>query len=166
MYQVLLSLSAPSLRGVHQCNTTFPALRAFYLRGFGWRWGRDAFAMVKPFFPMRGMTRLWCMHIVRRIGMKSTQELIRHASLRIAMDVCAGGHGGHEERAGSGTRMPPPGQELVRNLFDYVIAYTQIKTPCARNIGQQPWSQYLSEMPHRETIQFTPPAIARPDAFC
>jgi hypothetical protein len=22
--------------------------------------------------------------------------------------------------------MPPPGQELVRNLFEYVIAYTQI----------------------------------------
>ena len=54
--------------------------------------------------------------------------------------------------------MPPPGQELVRNLFEYVIAYTQIKTPCARNILQQPWSQYLGEVPQHETIQFTPPA--------
>ena len=54
--------------------------------------------------------------------------------------------------------MPPPGQELVQNLFEYVIAYTQIKTPCARNILQQPWSQYLGEVPQHETIQFTPPA--------
>jgi very-short-patch-repair endonuclease/DNA polymerase III delta prime subunit len=53
--------------------------------------------------------------------------------------------------------MPPPGQDLVRNLFEYVIAYTQIKTPCVRTIVQQPWLQYLGEVPRHETIQFTPP---------
>lgn len=53
--------------------------------------------------------------------------------------------------------MPPNGQELVRSLFDYVIAYTQIKTPYARNIVQQPWYQYLGEIPQHETVQFTPP---------
>jgi very-short-patch-repair endonuclease len=53
--------------------------------------------------------------------------------------------------------MPPPEQELVRNLFKYVIAYTQIKSPCARNIVQQPWFQYLGDIPQHETIQFTPP---------
>ena len=53
--------------------------------------------------------------------------------------------------------MPSNGQELVRSLFDYVIAYTQIKTPYARNIVQQPWFQYLGEMPQHETVQFTPP---------
>jgi very-short-patch-repair endonuclease/DNA polymerase III delta prime subunit len=53
--------------------------------------------------------------------------------------------------------MPSTGQELVRSLFDYAIAYTQIKTPYARNIMQQPWFQYLGEVPKHETIQFTPP---------
>jgi very-short-patch-repair endonuclease/DNA polymerase III delta prime subunit len=53
--------------------------------------------------------------------------------------------------------MPPHGQELVRSLFNYVIAYMQIKTPCARNIVQQPWFQYLGEVPQHETVQFTPP---------
>jgi very-short-patch-repair endonuclease/DNA polymerase III delta prime subunit len=53
--------------------------------------------------------------------------------------------------------MPSTGQELVRSLFDYVIAYTQIKSPCARNIVQQPWFQYLGDVPQHETIQFTPP---------
>lgn len=53
--------------------------------------------------------------------------------------------------------MPSTGQELVRSLFDYVIAYTQIKSPCARNIVQQPWFQYLGDIPQHETIQFTPP---------
>jgi very-short-patch-repair endonuclease/DNA polymerase III delta prime subunit len=53
--------------------------------------------------------------------------------------------------------MPPHGQELVRSLFDYVIAYTQIKSPCARSILQQPWFQYLGEVPRHDTIQFTPP---------
>lgn len=53
--------------------------------------------------------------------------------------------------------MPLSGQELVRSLFDYVIAYTQIKSPCARNIVQQPWFQYLGDVPQHETIQFTPP---------
>lgn len=53
--------------------------------------------------------------------------------------------------------MPLTGQELVRSLFDYVIAYTQIKSPCARNIVQQPWFQYLGDVPQHETIQFTPP---------
>ncbi|MBB5339590.1 hypothetical protein [Tunturiibacter gelidoferens] len=53
--------------------------------------------------------------------------------------------------------MPSTGQELVRSLFDYVIAYTQIKSPYARNIVQQPWSQYLGEIPQHEAIQFTPP---------
>lgn len=56
--------------------------------------------------------------------------------------------------------MPPSGQELIKNLFDYVIAYTQIKTPCARNIFQQPWSQYLGDVPKHETIQFTPPSTS------
>jgi very-short-patch-repair endonuclease len=54
--------------------------------------------------------------------------------------------------------MPSNGQELVRSLFEYVIAYTQIKTPYARNIVQQPWFQYLGEVPQHETVQFTPPA--------
>jgi len=54
--------------------------------------------------------------------------------------------------------MPPNGQELVRSLFDYVIAYTQIKTPYARNIVQQPWFQYLGEVPQHETVQFNLPA--------
>lgn len=49
------------------------------------------------------------------------------------------------------------GQQLVRRLFDYVIAYSQIKTPCARSITQQPWFQYLGEIPQHETIDFTPP---------
>jgi very-short-patch-repair endonuclease len=62
--------------------------------------------------------------------------------------------------------MPPPGHELVRNLFDYVIAYTQIKTPCARNIIQQPWCQYLGEVPQHETIQFTPPASSDGASGC
>lgn len=53
--------------------------------------------------------------------------------------------------------MPTNGRELVRSLFDYVIAYTQIKTPYARNILQQPWFQYLGDIPQHETVQFTPP---------
>jgi hypothetical protein len=39
------------------------------------------------------------------------------------------------------------GQELIRSLFDYVIAYTQIKSPCMRNSVQQPWLQHPSELP-------------------
>ena len=62
--------------------------------------------------------------------------------------------------------MPPPGQELVRNLFEYVIAYMQIKTPCARSIVQQPWSQYLGEVPKHETIQFTPPVSSDSASGC
>lgn len=54
--------------------------------------------------------------------------------------------------------MPSNGQELVRSLFDYVIAYTQIKTPYARNIVQQPWFQYLGEIPQHETVELTPPS--------
>lgn len=53
--------------------------------------------------------------------------------------------------------MPSTGQELARSLFDYVIAYMQIKSPCARNIVQQPWFQYLGDVPQHETVQFTPP---------
>lgn len=54
--------------------------------------------------------------------------------------------------------MPLDRQQLVRSLFDYVIAYTRIKTPCARSIAQQPWFQYLGEIPQHETVEFTPPA--------
>lgn len=54
--------------------------------------------------------------------------------------------------------MPVDGRELVRSLFNYVVAYTRIKTPCARDIVQQPWFQHLGEVPQHETIQFTPPA--------
>lgn len=53
--------------------------------------------------------------------------------------------------------MPSNGRELVRSLFDYVVAYTQIKTPYARNIVQQPWFQYLGDIPQHETVQFAPP---------
>jgi very-short-patch-repair endonuclease/DNA polymerase III delta prime subunit len=54
--------------------------------------------------------------------------------------------------------VPADGRELVRSLFNYVVAYTRIKTPCARDIVQQPWFQHLGEVPQHETIQFTPPA--------
>lgn len=54
--------------------------------------------------------------------------------------------------------MPSDGQQLVRSLFDYVIAYTRIKAPCARNIVEQPWFQFLGEIPKHETVVFAPPA--------
>jgi very-short-patch-repair endonuclease len=55
-----------------------------------------------------------------------------------------------------GETMPLDEQQLVRSLFDYVIAYTRIKTPCARSIVEQPWFQYLGEIPQHETVEFTP----------
>ena len=62
--------------------------------------------------------------------------------------------------------MPTPGQELVRNLFEYISAYTQIKSPCARSIAQQPWYQYLGEIPKHETIQFNLPVSSDTASGC
>jgi very-short-patch-repair endonuclease/DNA polymerase III delta prime subunit len=62
--------------------------------------------------------------------------------------------------------MPLDGQQLVRSLFDYVIAYTRIKTPSARNIVEQPWFQYLGEIPRHETVVFAPPVSSDGASGC